>query len=218
MSLDDLPLRLIKNPIIRDEPFPHVVLDTLWQPHVIKSCYAEFDLVAPDAWQWFSGEHEGGKAQTTHAPPSCEWMLAYMSRDPFLSLVRGLFDIPDLTPSLHGGGLHRVTPGGKLDMHVDYNRHPDGRYRRVNCLTFLNPDPDWTADLYLSSSVDLDDDEYVNVRAVAGRTVLFVTGEQTWHGHPFALRGEAERRSLAVYYFSAEPGTDYTAPHDTIYP
>lgn len=203
---------------VRDEPFPHIVLDNLWQPHVIASAHKEFDLVRPEQWHEFTGR-EAGKAQITDpakAPPSCSYMLDHMASAPFRALVAGLFDLPPLTCDLLGGGLHRTREGGKLDMHVDFNVHPGGLYRRVNVLVFLN-DVDRSGDLILMDAPVAECNVSALIVPKPGRTVMFVTGEQTWHGHPSPLKG-VERRSLAAYYYSTEAPPDVAPPHDTIYP
>jgi hypothetical protein len=59
---------------------------------------------------------------------------------PFLRRLEQVAGIPKLLGDieLNGAGLHEVRSGGKLDMHVDFNRLGN-LYRRLNLLVYLNP-------------------------------------------------------------------------------
>jgi hypothetical protein len=110
--------------------------------------------------------------------------------------------------------LHRIPPGGFLDMHVDFNQHPDGRYRRLNCLLFLNDDPHWSGNLVLGGPTG----GAIDVCPTMDTLVVFVTRDDTWHGHPAPYRGHEDRRSLAAYYYTSEPPPEGVSPaHSTIF-
>jgi len=57
----------------------------------------------------------------------------------------------------------------------------------------------------------------MRIAAQFNRTVLFRTGEDSWHGHPEPLEGDAERRSLAAYYFTADPPPGSAPAHSTVF-
>ena len=63
-----------------------------------------------------------------------EGTLLFLER---LTGIEGL--IPD--PYFVGGGLHQIESGGKLDIHVDFNRlEKTNLDRRLNLLIYLNKD------------------------------------------------------------------------------
>jgi len=108
-------------------------------------------------------------------------------------------------PALHGGGLHRIERGGKLDIHADFNYHKTtGWRRRLNMITFLNKD--W--DTSYGGSTEFWNKEMTecvtSVLPVFNRTIIFEVDDHTWHGHPnpLACPENRSRRSLATYYYT----------------
>src|SRR3546814_2937191 len=104
-----------------------------------------------------------------------------------------------LTADALGGGLHMTGTGGRLDMHVDFNVHPDGqRLRRLNVLTFLARDWDtaWGGVLYLGENQE------VEVVTAWNRMVIFACSDVSWHGQPEPDVGDHWRKSLACYYYT----------------
>ena len=121
-----------------------------------------------------------------------------------LTGIEGLF----ADPSLDGGGLHRSTTGGFLNVHADFTVHPhhsDWR-RRVNLLLYFNED--WPAefggDLELWSS-DMRECQ-ASIAPLGNRCVVFTTDVDSFHGHPEPMRCPpgVNRQSLALYYFTHE--------------
>ena len=121
----------------------------------------------------------------------------------------------ELVPDMWGGGMHMIPPGGLLDVHVDFNQHPNGLYRRINCLVYLN---DWTegmgGELELRSEREGDG---VTVAPVFNRTAIFATSDHSWHGHPNPTAEHFWRKSVAVYYYTTRPSDSFRNPHDTVF-
>ncbi|CAD7957965.1 unnamed protein product, partial [Amoebophrya sp. A120] len=70
-----------------------------------------------------------------------------------------LFDFSEALhydPVIHGGGLHAMPRGGRLNMHLDYEKHPflKNKQRRLNVIFFLNDEwrEEWNGDVQLWSS------------------------------------------------------------------
>lgn len=103
-----------------------------------------------------------------------------------------------LTPKV-GGGLHEISRGGLLNIHVDFDAHPSGMMRAVNLLIYLNPDwePEW------GGALELVGDTTATIMPLGGTAVLFETDGNSWHGHPkpLACPSNRTRRSLALYYY-----------------
>jgi len=203
--------------MVIEYPFRHIVIDGMLTEDEGRAARSEFDLVADHQWRRFDNSRER-KAQAPFkcGGPSIHAIATMLRSDEFIDRIGELFNIDGLSFDDLGGGLHRIEPGGLLDIHVDFNRHNDGRYRRVNALLYLNDDPHPSADLLLAPSWPCDNSQLVRVRPTMGRLVLFQTSEQSWHGHPQPLQGD-ERRSLAAYYYTDTPPPDAAAKHSTIF-
>jgi Rps23 Pro-64 3,4-dihydroxylase Tpa1-like proline 4-hydroxylase len=125
-----------------------------------------------------------------------------------LKYLEELTGIDNLIPDelLMGGGLHKITSGGKLSYsHADYNLHPVKKlYRRVNLLIYLNKD--WKEEW--GGNLELWDKEYykldVSVEPLFNRAVIFTITSESLHGHPVPLNTpeNVSRNSIALYYFT----------------
>lgn len=182
-------------------PFPHLVVDGLWPDDLLKSLDAEFP--APDDPRWITypdAKERGKKAgdRRMWGPATRGFFDAARSPDA-CAMLELLTGIEPLTADDIGGGMHETGEGGRLASHVDFNVHPTlPLERRLNMLVFLSPDwdPAWGGTLYLGEQRD------VAVVPAWNRTVIFATGETSWHGHPEPVVGDHLRRSLACYYYA----------------
>ena len=177
-------------------PFPHVVLDRWFDEDALRE--VERSFARRDGWKTY----EDGKRANMD-----------VVSDPFfrettgvvLDVVRRITGraslVPD--PTLRGGGLHEVGRGGRLGIHVDFNRHPSLPLRRcVNTLIYLNESwPDaWHGHLVLTNRAG---DVCRTIAPTWNRWVIFDYGPDSWHGHPtpLACPSDHPRRSAAVYYY-----------------
>jgi Rps23 Pro-64 3,4-dihydroxylase Tpa1-like proline 4-hydroxylase len=101
---------------------------------------------------------------------------------------------------LYGGGIHRVSRGGFLKMHTDFNFHEAMHlYRRLNVLIYLNPDwrEEWGGYLSLAGKK--------KIAPEINTMVVFTTDDTSWHGHPEPLDcpEDVHRDAIALYYYSA---------------
>lgn len=98
-------------------------------------------------------------------------------------------------------------------MHADFNWHPRLQlFRRINVLIYLNLDwKDSYADDLLMAQKQHDDSLIVKKRIspIFNRTVIFITDDTSFHGHPEPLTcpEKVRRNSIATYYY-----TDNTSP------
>lgn len=125
----------------------------------------------------------------------------------FLEEVTGISPVI-ADPSLAGGGLHEIHRGGYLNVHADFNFHPEtGHHRRLNILYYLNPvwHDEWEGKLELWPE-DFSG-PFAEIAPEINRMVIFETSEISYHGHPKPLRVPpgVTRRSLATYYYSTWP-------------
>lgn len=196
------------------QPFPHLVLDDVFTEEALESLSATFDR--PDGWHHYENAKRGLMGVADHPA------VAPLLGDVAVDLLSNLTGVPDLVidPTLRGGGLHGIPPGGKLGIHVDFNRHPDLPLRRaVNTLLYLNKDwqDDYGGKLTLTDRAG----QSLEIEPRWNRWVIFGYSETAWHGHPEPLTcpPDRERRSLALYYYTPmTPAEDADlAFHTTIY-
>lgn len=196
-------------------PFPHLVLDNWFTEEALEALTATFDR-ADAGWHYYEHQKRGLMSVIDH--PVVSQLLTPLA----VSMLGELADVSDLTidPTLRGGGLHAIPAGGRLGIHVDFNRHPDRPLRRsVNTLLYLNKDWDdaWGGRLTLTDRAGIEK----TLAPRWNRWVIFGYTETAWHGHPEPLTcpPDRERRSLALYYYTPmTPAEDAAlAFHTTIY-
>jgi Rps23 Pro-64 3,4-dihydroxylase Tpa1-like proline 4-hydroxylase len=212
---------------INASPFPHIILDNLFDLDTLRNISAEFPRMQ---------EKMRGKANKTtlnklsfRQPEKLELfepLTAEFSRElnslefcKFLENLTGIESIQS-DPYFEGGGPHEIKKGGFLKMHVDFNIHPiTNQDRRINVLIYLNEN--WQEEY--NGQLDLWDTEMGDLKKsvlpIINRVVIFNTTENSWHGHPdpLACPETMSRKSLAFYYYTdPEPGQSRSG-HSTIY-
>ena len=198
------------------DPFPHVVADGLWDEAELREVAESFPPPDFPVWRKFQNGHEikfGSTGSVATWPEPVQRFVMKLASPTWCEMVATAFGLPELYADAWGGGMHMIPPGGKLDMHVDFNVHRNGLYRRVNCLVYLNDG--WTeadgGQLYLGQNRE------VKVAPVLNRTAMFATSDTSWHGHPDPTGPTFWRKSIAMYYYSHEPAPTFNQAHDTIF-
>lgn len=198
------------------EPFPHIVLDGLWDDDWLDLIAWEFPSVHDSRWKTYPDPKEWGKragGSEMWGEHTKSWFNIMRQPDTCNALVQ-LTKIGPLTPDEIGGGYHMTSEGGRLATHVDFNIHPYNNTleRRLNVLLFLNHDWDdsWGGVLYLGQNRE------VAVSPQFNRTVIFATSDISWHGHPDAVVGWHHRKSLACYFY-APRRVETANSHSTIW-
>jgi Rps23 Pro-64 3,4-dihydroxylase Tpa1-like proline 4-hydroxylase len=192
-------------------PFPHIVIDDFLPLETANRVRAEFDETR-EGWDLYHHFNENKLAVSSLDPlgPHTRVLFDALQSRRFVDWAEELTGIEDLVsdPDLDGAGLHKIEPGGFLNVHTDFLAHTKNRTwsRQVNLLLYFNRDwkPEWNGDLEL-----WDKDVTRCERSIAplfNRCVLFHTAEKSYHGHPRRLAcppGET-RKSIALYYFRDE--------------
>lgn len=190
-------------------PFPHVVIDDLFDPVVLSAALDEFPGPYDIEWEryWRGSEIKLGLRDEAQLGPCTRRLLQEMNSARFLRFLSRLTGIDKLLPDpyLEGAGLHQIMPGGTLAVHVDLAR---GRLvnldRRVNVIVYLNEDWDesWNGHLELWNADATRCEK--RIAPVFNRTVVFTTSATSFHGHPEPLACPAgrSRKSLSLFYFT----------------
>jgi Rps23 Pro-64 3,4-dihydroxylase Tpa1-like proline 4-hydroxylase len=207
-------------------PFPHVVIDNLFDPTILDAVVAEFPK-PQDRTDWIRAKRDTSvKLAMPH-----DWKLGTTTRlflnqlncSAFVQFLERLTGIEGLIPDPHfeGGGLHQIERGGYLKVHADFNMHERLRLdRRLNAIVYLNRgwQEEWGGHLEL-----WDRSMSIAVQKIApefNRLVVFATIDWGFHGHPDPLQTPegVTRRSLATYYYSSgRPADELAAAHDSLY-
>lgn len=209
------------------KPFPYVKIDNFIAPEKAKAivaAYPSFDTALGQG-RTFTTVNERKKVQISdaskYAPPVAE-LNNLLASPEFLKDLAYITGIPNLLADeqLMGGGIHITGPGGRLDVHVDFNYIEDRQlHRRLNLLLYLNQP--WQESW--GGQFQLWDKDVKNCAATFepafNRCVIFETNEISFHGViPVSSEAPAPRRSFATYYYTKEAPAHWTGvSHSTIF-
>ncbi len=206
------------------DPFPHVVLDGLFEPALLQQILVEFDGM--DRSRWHSSdkalERKWATEDIQHFGSTTRAFINQLNGGLFLNFLERLTGIQGLLsdPHLRGGGLHEIRREGELGVHADFNLYPRlNVWRRLNFLLYLNENWDaaWGGELEL-----WDRTGKLKVKSFSplfNRVVIFDTSNFSYHGHPHPLMCPADRarKSIALYYYTVEKPAGEIDPHTTIF-
>jgi Rps23 Pro-64 3,4-dihydroxylase Tpa1-like proline 4-hydroxylase len=205
-------------------PYPHLVLDGLFNPEALREILREWPFGADDTVEAHNdGTYVRNKLGTTWRTrfgPGTARYFAELAGPVFLQALQKATGMWGLMgdPYMFGGGLHATSAGGKLAVHADYNKHPWFKLdRRLNLLVYLNEG--WTEEN--GGHLELWDRQMqgcaVRVLPVFNRTVLFSTTSDSFHGQPEPVVGPPSlwRKSIALYYFSNGRADEGMPPDDS---
>jgi hypothetical protein len=211
-----------------EQPFPHLVLDGLFDQDMLRAIVREF----PDKNNDSVEAHNDGVYVRLKHNTTWETEIGGHTRDFFAEMAspRVLLALERITgiaglmpdPYLFGGGLHFTGSGGKLAVHADFNRHPKLMLdRRLNLLLYLNEG--WSEEN--QGWLELWDREMrhcvTKVAPLFNRTVVFSTTSFSFHGQPEPILGPPSlvRRSIALYYYTNGRPSDETieVDHSTLW-
>jgi len=200
-----------------NEPFPHVVIDNFLPKNLVRKAYKslkqteewgydELEWIQPFQQHKWQLDDEGDFP----VPYRTKDVIKFLNSPLTLNFLTALTGIPNLIPDeeTSGGGVHKITKGGKLNIHTDYGKHPtySDLYRRINLLLYINPnwDESWGGGLHLKKEPV--GESQIVITPLFNRAVIFNTTDISYHGHPDPLNcPENEARySLAMYYFTKE--------------
>jgi hypothetical protein len=205
------------------DPIRHVIIEDFLQPGIALQAARAFpDPAAMEIA--FAGlpEVKNAEQRIERLDPVFQGIFHELRSERFLSWLGALTQFPDLSsdPDLHGGGLHQGADGSYLDIHADFNIHPQlGLYRRLNVLIYLNEvwRPEWQGYLELWSRDMKERRQYIEPKI--NRCVIMETHDHSFHGYKeLHLPAGVTRRSLASYYYSsAKSDAQSVAGHDTLF-
>jgi len=190
------------------EPFENVVIDNFLEESYAEKLYSLF----PDSFEnWYNYENpievKFAYDNIDMLPDELKNYFYYLSSNEITSLFRKITNIEDLEYDeyLHGAGLHAHPRHGRLNIHLDYEKHPySGKERRLNIILILtkNWKPEWNGcnELWDANVTECKK----RTENVFNRAIIFKTNDISWHGLPekIVCPENVYRKSLAYYYVS----------------
>jgi Rps23 Pro-64 3,4-dihydroxylase Tpa1-like proline 4-hydroxylase len=201
-------LDTLKKSFQNAKPFEHIVIDNFLSDEFASDIY---NLFPTDYENWHNYcnplEVKFAYDDINSIDEKIKDYFYYLSSDYLVNLIKEITNIPNLEHDeyLHGAGLHSHTRHGRLNIHLDYEKHPiSGKERRINIIYFTtqNWNQSWGGanelwDSDVKKCVKRTDIQF-------NRAIIFKTNEISWHGvHDKIMCPEGIfRKSLAYYYVS----------------
>jgi hypothetical protein len=227
MIIQRLDREALREQFSRASPFPFVKIDNFLDPAFAAKAADQFPSFEQAIGQGksFKTVNERRKVQVTDSslfPPAVGQLNEALASNAFLVDLSYVTGIPNLLADeqLLGGGMHVTGPGGRLDVHVDFNYLPERKlHRRVNLLLYLNRvwEERWGGHLQLW---DRDVKSCLQVFApVLNRCIIFETSNISFHGvMPVTHHAPFARLSFAAYYYTREAPANWEGTvHSTVF-
>jgi len=193
----------------KKEPFNYVVIDNFLNYEYCNKIEALFPLNIEKYHKYYNPiEVKYANDDINNLPDDIKNLFYILSTKQITNIFSKITGIDDLEidPYLHGAGLHLHPRLGRLNLHLDYEKHPilQNKERRCNLILYLNKnwDSKWNGstefwDEKVSKCIYKSD-------IIFNRAVFFQTNETSFHGVPEKiLCPENEfRKTLAYYYIS----------------
>jgi hypothetical protein len=209
------------------EPFRFVRIDNFLEPlfaSEVAAAYPSFEAATKQG-RTFKAVNERRKIQVSDAslfPGPVAELNQLLASSAFLADLSHVTGIPNLLADdkLDGAGMHLTGPGGRLDVHVDFNLIQERKlHRRLNLLIYLNPvwEDDW------GGHIQLWDKDVKKCRQSfvpkLNRCVIFETSDISFHGVvPVSPAAPCPRISFAAYYYTREAPANWDGEfHSTIF-
>ena len=198
----------LKDKFANVEPFEHVVIDNFLSEEYSEKLYKLFPSNYEE-WYNYCNPIEVKYAfdNINILPNDLKNYFYYLSTQKIVNLFKKITNIENLEYDeyLHGAGLHSHGKNGRLNVHLDYEKHPvTGKERRLNIILFMSKD--WDASWNGANELwDKDAEKCIKKTDIKfNRAIIFKTNEISWHGiHEKIICPEGVyRKSLAYYYVS----------------
>lgn len=197
------------------KPYPHLVLDNVFDPGMLQQLCAEIPSTSDETWVHHSDNRQekfGLRSAVSLGPVGFQF-ASFLHSASFLYLLSEITGIWGLLPDpyLQGGGFHMIPPGGYFDVHQDRKTdYTTSLQRRLVFITYLNPDwqPNYGGELELWDKTGTRCE--VTIAPIFNRAVLFEVADGNYHGNPnpVACPPGRTRNSFAAYFHTVpEEGT-----------
>jgi len=200
-----------KDEYIKGTPFPHIVIDDLFDNTILDNILKEFPNNLDNIGYQYKTRVEQKKFTLNDSKllsANTNNFINFLNSQIFLDFLQTLTGIDEKLqsdPYLQGGGLHELRNDGYLNIHSDFNLHPTLKLdRRLNILIYLNKNwqDSFGGNLQLWNKEMTKCEKKVN--PIFNRMVIFSTTDFSYHGNPDKIKCPEglSRKSIAMYYYS----------------
>jgi hypothetical protein len=217
----------LRREFLSAEPFPFISIRPFLEPDFaarVAESYPTFESAERLGFQ-FNFVNEQRKVQVTDPvkfPEPVRKLHEALASQQFLETVSYVTGIPRLLadPKLSGGGMHVTGPGGRLDVHVDFNYIEERKlHRRLNILVYFNREwrDDWGGELELwDRKVQ---NRHHRFTPILNQCVIFETSDISYHGvRQLSCPADVSRCSFAAYYYTEDPPASWKGiSHSTVF-
>lgn len=190
-------------------PFEHIKIDNFLQEEYAEEIFKNFPTDFETWHKYYNPiEFKYANDNINNMNKPTKELFYLLSTNQLLNIFSNITGIKDLEfdPYLHGAGLHTHPRYGRLNMHLDYEKHImlKTKQRRLNVILFFTKDwkEEWNGDNQLWSN-DMKEC-VVKTYPKFNSAIIFKTDEITWHGLPEKIMCPEGifRKSFAYYYIS----------------
>jgi len=206
------------------KPFPHLVVDDLFQARDLDALLAEMTHMSREQW---ANVEQDPRERTMRMRTAAEMgaagerLLSIVHSAAFLFWVAEITGIGQLLPDpyLKGAGYARMRRGDYFGVHSDRNMaYETGLTRRLAMIIFLNKGwrQEWHGELELWSHDGKRCD--VQIDPLFNRTVFFEVADPNFHGvpQPLACPPDRMRQSFILYYHTVG-AQERVLPHSSLF-
>lgn len=190
-------------------PFPHIVLDRLFDAGFLESILREAENLPDAGWSPHYTRLQSKRVlnRVRQMPPTMRSYFHLVHSGDFLQFLSDISGLPHLSPDgdLFGGGLHEADGNGHFEVHVDFQKHPVTKMKNaLVAITYLNRD--WQrgqgGELELWNHRTRTAD--MSVPPLFGRTLIMSQSSIALHGYPHPLKTGTRRALISYYYVAGE--------------
>lgn len=209
---------------VNANPFPHIILDNFCDQeefgNMIDKIPTPGDAGISKSRDYVFAKNKFEKSNFREFGNEFEEIFLDLTSDRFktiLSKILGRDVFVDDT--FHGGGLHQGGAGSFLDMHADFNFHPENKtwFRDINILVYMNKN--WKSEYKGSLKlVHRDTKKSAEVEPLFNRCVIMETRDVTLHGYDKINFPEGMyRRTLATYAYHYATEEEMAGSRSTVW-
>ena len=198
----------LREQFLKAKPFPYIIIDNFLNDNYVELISKNYPVDFENWHKYYNPlEVKYAKDNINDMAKPIKNLFYILSTNNIINKFSKISNITNLEydPYLHGAGLHAQPRYGRLNMHLDYEKHPKlNKERRLNIILFLNKTwkKEWNGDnqLWDISMVNC----IVKTFPKFNRAIIFQTNEISWHGVPNKILCPENiyRKSLAYYYIS----------------